>query len=423
MGWQLEFANVAEANRQTFTGNTFMRPQLPRLVPTAIAQCFDSAPPPPADTAAPEPVPSLAMQLQDKEPTLKQKIIANRLSRRLCFTDNAKDEHVRSRALVRPGLQFSPIQMTSRAPVMLQGLLQAATSVAGRHALKTEIFERFKDPYFLYEFATVAASGESPENNSFYGGSIRRLANDLGPAIDQAFSQHIADRVAAAMGKDVPTPVAIEGGAGRVVAVRVERQLRLTQEEERVQKCEEVIKGNPLVAVLGLRDVGIQDHDLYELGDPQYLPEKISTLFTELIASGTTEADKSDLKKALVGCFSSDHERNKLMMSQFFFVARCLLTEGQKLHEPGSYEYRMAERKADELAGLACMHPVLDRIFAGPIAAWVAQLGCSGSGSSDEVVAALPVGVGFLVEARAKAHSKTAQESLQREETIQNHPV
>jgi hypothetical protein len=385
-----------------------MRPQLPRLVPTAIAQCFGSAPPPPADTAALEPVPSLAMQLQDKEPTLKQKIIANRLSKRLCFTDNAKLEHVRSRALVKPGLPFSPFLRTSRAPVMLQGLLQAATSVAGRHALKTEILERFKDFRFVHAFATLAASGEFPENSRFYGESINLLANDLGPAIDQAFSQHIADRVAAEMGKNVPTPVAIEGGAGRLVAVRVERQLRLTRQEERVKKREEVINRNPLVAVLGLRGTGIQDSDLYETAGPLHFPEKISALFTELIASGPTEADKSDLKKALVDCFSSEHGRNKSMLSQFFFVARCLVTDGEKPHEPGSYEYRMAERAADELAGLACMHPVFDRIFAGPIAARVAQLGCSGSGSSDEVVAALPVGVGFLVEARAKAHAKTA---------------
>jgi hypothetical protein len=429
-----------------------MRPNLQRFVPNA--QCFRSAPAAPAapvDPLGPEPVQSLARQLLDREPTWKEKIKASPVSGKLCISQEGR---LRSKALVRSQLKFfnsdgpggPHTTKTDKAPELLHSLCSQATSAAGKEELKRQIHQLLGQQPFVNAFGTIAADAVYGEHSTQTSAGLRAAQNvdrglfllakdtNLGPAIDQAYAEYIAARVAAKLDKDAPAPAAIQGGASRLVEVRVRVQVAAATaataaanaaatEKRDAQKLERAILNHPLVSILGLREK-IGDAVLTGLSKERYTPDRVATLFTELIAFGTTEADKLDLKKALAHCFESALNSSYLCewMEAFSRLACC--------PSPAGRENKQVAWAADMLANLPGISPALERIFAPSIARRVAQLSRDGVGSSDKVVAVLPGGVSLLVEAKARAYIKREEATARDKEvqrklevTIENHPI
>jgi hypothetical protein len=413
-----------------------MRPNLQRFVPNTVAQCFRSAPAAPAapvDPLGTEPVQSLARQLLDREPNWKEKIKASPVSDKLCISQEGR---LRSKALVRSELKISNrylrgprITKTDKAPLLLHSLCSQATSAAGKEELKRRIHQLLGERSFVNAFAVIADDAVHGERSIETSAGLRaaqdvdtavsRLAqvNFLGPAIDLAYAEYIAARVAAELDKDVPAPAAIEGGARRLVETRVKMQVAVkvaaATEKRDAQKLEKAVQNHPLVSILGLREK-IGDAALKGLSKERYTPDRVATLFTELIACGTTEAD----------CFESTINPSYLCewMEAFSRLACCPSPAGRENKEVAS--------AANMLANLPGISPALERIFAPFITRRVAQLSRGGADSSDEVVAVLPGGVGLLVEAKARAYIEREEATARGKEvqrklevTIENHPI
>jgi hypothetical protein len=393
-----------------------MRPHLPRSLPTAIAQCFHSAPAgTPTDPAAPEPVASLSMQLQGHEPTWGQKVGGRRL-----FTRIAPD-HVRSRTLVKSELVFrangsrsaAGTVSTRRVATLLHSILEAAPTAQGKEALKRAIFEGFKDRNFVDHFQRFATCDAVYDD-------ISRLAThrDLGRAIDLAFAEHIDALVAAALDKDLPQPESITSQVGMLVQIRANKRIKAPLQAQFLQKREEAIDNSPLVKILNVGSL-LSDFELGQLSEPHYHPDKVTTLFEELLACCIATGDEGALKAALGSCFenrgSNPGNYRQELMAQFSTLACCTHPAGQ---EPP--EVKVA---AAVLTNLNRVHEVLDRVLRVQILHRVQELRRGGARSSAQGVAVAQGRVGLLVEARAQVEFAKQQEDKRREEGIQNHPI
>jgi hypothetical protein len=374
-----------------------MRLHLQRFVPSPVAQCFHSAPAA-ADQDASGPVPSLSKQLQGREPSLKEKAGAYRFSNRF-LSPGAQANHVRSRALVRPGLKgdFNGPFTTYAAPELLHGLLRGATSEQGKEALRSAILEEFNREQFLDQFASAAA-GLIVRHDVFEPSyAVDALASEfsLGRVIDLAFAEYIAARVDAALNKNVQAPAAIPGQAGKVVEVRVKEKIKSAKKEQ-------AIKNNPLVSVLNLRGE-IPDDQLFFLSSYMRNSDEIATLFHELIGLCTNAGDEIALKTVLAELFT---QRD---------CCRAVSNFCRLAYRPDSAENKVcAVKAAEEVVRLPKLDLALDRF---------AQLRRGGAGPSDEVLAVVPGPVVLLLEARVRALTAQKKAAVEREETIQNHPI
>jgi hypothetical protein len=344
----------------------------------------------------PPQTPSLAVQLQGHEPTFKQKIIASRASKALCFVSATKEQRTHARALTRTSKDGGSTAQTAE---LLHGLLQLDMSAQDQQDLKATVNTRLGDKEFAKRFARVASmpTKDTVIRGQWDGGEryridttahlIEPVVNDeqLAPVLDRIFEPHIAARVAAALGGSGDLPVVHNARVERMIALKARESIRLAMQDS-----------NPLHSVLDMREAVDEDVLAHGFRDTHgnLQNDKVAELFQGLLDAATTDVDKAVLKRCVQDVLCPSFVKD--------------------IAELAGRENNSAAKK---VANHAEMKPFLNSAFAAQIAAGVAA---RTGGSSENVHPAKISGpLGLLVEARIDDQIR----EIKRTALINKHPI
>jgi hypothetical protein len=327
--------------------------------------------------------------LQNAEPTRREKRVAGRISRALCFTNADPDEIVYARALTKPLKGSSGITVpTAQAAVLLKELFGHATTATHKAALQKAVKKGMHDELFIQYYAEVAGNG--PEIRL---SAAQLLAHSPGFAtvLDQIFAPNIEAGLALGREEKNTAGNKVTGASvGVLVSLRVKEAINNARREQKINQ-------HPFQSVFNARKkvnddnfllLPIKDHD----SKPR--EKEVTALLDRLFDLAATESDKRDLIAALV-----DNTKYSALPGQGDSLREILMTNLAAISCVYSGTTHTQRFAANAIANEKKMASVLDRILAWPIAARVTELNSGLTGCKRPTMIFEPIDL--LVEARA----------------------
>jgi hypothetical protein len=182
----------------------------------------------------------------------------------------------------------------------------------------------------------------------------------------------------------MPVPVVHNPHVEKMIALQAAPAIRQI-------KREQAIMANPLTSILGL-DGKVSDDLLAQTftdfqGRPQN--DNVGKLLQELLDACTTDDDKKHVNQCM----------KEAMNSSGHFLAQEGANFMKAIANLAGYP---KQDYANSLLDNRHMQSILDRIFAAPIATWVAAIGRGGHKDVDPMQ--MPGPLGLLIKARARQH-------------------
>jgi hypothetical protein len=336
----------------------------------------------PEATAVALPPTSLAVLLNGREPNFQQKILASRVSTVVFFSRRMRSKHDFFRALTKPLSGDEATVPTAQAAQFLDRLLSYAASERDKIILKEVVRDHLQDTQFVRDFANMAANSEQTWLSARYWANTRGFAEVL----DRIFAHHIQARRTAALGNTKPKNSALEGPILALVEARTQVSLR---DDFRPHD----IRRHPFQCIPSIHTLVTADFLAQPTMDlaGNICAVEVNELLTKLFQRTKGQANKQALGNALVANAVANNYRNSFM-SSLGTLACCR-------------SFPMTELESDAsqvVANNKEMAAVLDKIFAVPIEARVAQwVGTVPGWALFNTVLVKPIQL--LVDARAKA--------------------